>query len=585
MKCLNLFAYFLFVLAATFIGPICLYLVLPTRVGDIAYWIALNYTALALGYVLIDSIITVTRSLGRYCHKKKKVVWNYQQKKYQSMTQRDIDNISQESHDLGLQNNLSQPFGEFQFVMNRPTPTCMIIINMMKRDNYKLDLLINSLYGLHCVDNHLQIVFVCESNKTVSLLAGVKERFQQVKKQVHILFVGDVVCVNADHVKNGSVTDPAFDAGIKSDNELKSVAPHMPGVADFKDMIHESPTEAVNSVLEMIAPETIAEMVNRDVLGTNPIQAKVGVGILNANQYIERYSLSRALAILQKSTSDVIQGRCVICNNSGFLGSMIAIEYNVMYSMYYKGMQVSDDEIVVGSSNCWMTSKVLIDIYKRSVSDNVATHGAVATENVANRTDGQGGGSVQHNNQPKYGGSKEIDFSMHSLLSGYTSEYHSNIVVYESCPQNVSQLWSQRVAWAREWICTSGYALRTVSKSRKQNKLGWGTVYSILMTLFYKEVLFYPSSQSLPTLFISLLRAAYMYNIYVFFTSCSVQFILLIEIIVTGLHLRIDVDRIPPAEFQHISKWKYFIYILFQIFYGYFKFLAVIVAHMQEILE
>lgn len=472
-KILKTLIYFIFVLAATFSAPVIFYLSLENDPGTLIYYIAFNYTSIVLAYVILDSLVTVIRSLKRVYYKRRSLVWNYHEGKYQTLTNDDINQISSTSSDLGEVKHIG--LGIVGFTVSRPDPTCLMIIQVRAGDNLRQ--MMRWLNDLHSVPGML-----------------------------HVVVIGETL-----QIENGLLLETKVPITVLN-HDLNDGKTHL---------------------------RYVVEQIKAKILPTMRYSV-----VLNGNQSVERYSLTRALAILQKGETDIIQGRSIVSNNVGFLEQMIAIEYNLMYGLYYKGKEVSDEEIIVGSSNCWMRTNTLVDI-----SDRVP----------------QG---------------MKIDFSLLGPPMGHVSRYHSSVVIYETCPKTTRELWDQRVAWTQEWIKSARFAKRFLCCSQGvECEARW----DLGNMLFFKEVVYYPTSQTLPTLFVSLLRAAYMYNFFIFISSCAEQMRLVVEMCVMALHLYIDVDRSPPEGFKKIPRWKYLVFIIFRIFYGYFKFLAVIWGHVEEI--
>lgn len=270
------------------------------------------------------------------------------------------------------------------------------------------------------------------------------------------------------------------------------------------------------------------------------------VALLDANQKLEKYSLVRALEKLNTRPVDVLQSRCVIGDTRSFLGWTIGIEYDLLHSMQHKGGEVLRCDNVLGGGGYWTSTEIFLEL----------------------------------GFNPKMA-SDDIDFCLRAVMRGYKVVSSNNVIVYEPPAHNVATLWAQRVKWSKGWFQVARATFGSVFCSTASLAVRW----FILRLILYHEILYYPSAQVLPILLSSLVEAAYEYNFYIFLGSCVSQLILPVQLIIVYTQLKLDVDRISPETYARSNIWKYCVYVLLSPFYGYFKFLAIIVGHVCDLIE
>lgn len=182
------------------------------------------------------------------------------------------------------------------------------------------------------------------------------------------------------------------------------------------------------------------------------------IAMYDADHHPELWSWERAVYMFFKTECDVLQGRCVIRNNETFLERMVAVEYEMMYTLHQKGGQFLRGYGIFGGSNgFWLYEGVL---------EKIGMDESMLTE--------------------------DIDSNFRSLEDGLKVIYCDDVISYELTPPNISSWISQRLRWSQGWF---EVMFRHTWRILKCKNMTWRQRLWTLVYLPYRELSIYTMQQ------------------------------------------------------------------------------------------
>ncbi|MDY6936687.1 MAG: glycosyltransferase [Cyanobacteriota bacterium] len=169
-------------------------------------------------------------------------------------------------------------------------------------------------------------------------------------------------------------------------------------IRSFKVPNSSSKAENINYILQRITTQYVA--------------------IFDADHAPLSENFSKALYWLTNGY-DIVQGACLPLPNSP-LAQFLSVEFNQMYNINHLARPRLWGFAIFGGSNGYFKTKVLKQLYFDST---------MLTE--------------------------DIDLSLRALLSHVKIYFDRTIVSYERAPQNIKELWKQRVRWSQGWLQVS----------------------------------------------------------------------------------------------------------------------------------
>jgi hypothetical protein len=263
------------------------------------------------------------------------------------------------------------------------------------------------------------------------------------------------------------------------------------------------------------------------------------VGIFDADHHPELDTFCKAFGWLSNGF-DVVQGHCLVRNPlDSFVAKMVAVEFEMIYSVSHPGRATRDGFGIFGGSNGYWRTDLLKEI---------GMHGQMLTE--------------------------DIDSSMRTLRKGCKIASDPFIVSHELATSTWRQLWNQRLRWAQGWTQVSMKHFFPLLFSKHFNLR---QKFGVLMILFLREIYPWVSSQ-IPVLVV------YWYTF-----GYGVEWKRTIFLILSGWTAAIGpASTLISYHLSHltIKKWDwYLMYGVFSLFmYTEFKNVITRVGHMKQLM-
>lgn len=216
-------------------------------------------------------------------------------------------------------------------------------------------------------------------------------------------------------------------------------------------------------IAECMYSHSKAENVNYglDIVKEGIIDKPDIVAMYDADHQPELWSWERVVYMFTKTGCDLIQGRCVIRNNENFFAKMIAVEYELMYTLHQKGGGILRNYGIFGGSNGFWRYDLLAEI---GMDESMLT--------------------------------EDIDSNYRALELGTYILYCDDVISYELTPPNLKAWISQRLRWSQGWVeVTSRHTWRIL----KCNKMTWRQRLLSLIYLPWREISIYLMAQILPS--------------------------------------------------------------------------------------
>lgn len=299
---------------------------------------------------------------------------------------------------------------------------------------------------------------------------------------------------------------------------------------------------------ENVTSHSKAENVNYGLFlienGTLPLPDIVAM--YDADHQPELWSWERVVYTFAKTKCDVVQGRCVIRNNKTFFAKMIAVEYELMYTLHQKGGGFVRNYGIFGGSNGFWKYEVLAQI---KMDESMLT--------------------------------EDIDSNFRTLESGFKVIYSDDVISYELTPPSFSAWVSQRLRWSQGWFEVT---FRHTHRILKCSSLSWRQRLMSLIYLPFREINIYLMAQILPAFLIYL----FAYDGETVDTDLMVMTMLIKDIptwvntlIVAGCTIT-DADRWATPKYTPVGISGYLMFIFFSPFYLQALLIISMIAHCRH---
>ena len=270
------------------------------------------------------------------------------------------------------------------------------------------------------------------------------------------------------------------------------------------------------------------------------------VAMYDADHQPELWAWERAVYMFFKTSCHVIQGRCVIRNNENFFARMVAVEYELMYTLHQKGGQFIRNYGIFGGSNGFWLYEVLNDI---EMDQTMLT--------------------------------EDIDSNFRALEKDNKVIYCDDVISYELTPPNFSSWVSQRLRWSQGWF---EVMFRHTWRMLKCKNLTWQQRLATLIYLPYRELSIYLMAQIAPC------AAAYFLK---YGTDGIIWELILVSIIVkdvpvwintlmVGATISTDSHRWYNTAYKPIPFICYIQFIMFSPFYLQALLIISMISHCRH---
>lgn len=551
---LRISLYILYVFVALTVCPVVFYVAISAKELDKIYWFSFYFTSFTMVLAIFEGLARLTRSICFYCAHKRERVWNVELGRYQLVADPQLKLFNSiGSPTLLAKDNRGLPvasaFGDSVVVIRPPEATVTIIIPayLANESMVILDSLA-AVANMHYHGNMVNVILAYSDNlppsveeiKTSSVSATLKEA------AINSLIYGDSPAVTAVHL-GLSAGIPVLRPAVSQTAPTEKPWPQDILMRQLMAMQSTFIERGKRLILFPAAGcKTKGETINKvlSAIQKGEIPRTLYVGFLDADHMPEHYAMALAIAKLEKTGASILQGRCVIRNNECLLGSMVGVEYDLIYVLNQYGSDIMRGDSIFGGSNAWMRMDTLLSL-------------GLNTECL----------------------SDDVEFSVRATIQGYTITYDSDVISYEMAPLRWSDLLRQRIRWAQGWLqVTLEHSCRLLCSM----KMTCCARFFFLRLLLYREILFYAASQMVPVFFASIVRGTFNYNYYLLWGSVASLLLTPAQLLVTSMYLALEPDRIAPQYYRPLGFCNYFWFIPFSLFYNYLKFVLVVVAHVME---
>jgi cellulose synthase/poly-beta-1,6-N-acetylglucosamine synthase-like glycosyltransferase len=260
----------------------------------------------------------------------------------------------------------------------------------------------------------------------------------------------------------------------------------------------------------------------------------------------EQNSLIRAVYLMDKKGADVLQGRCIVYNNKSFLGSIVAVEFDMLYIIHHKGGELVRGMGFFGGSN---------GIWRYNAINQVRMDHNMLTE--------------------------DIDSSMRAIIDhGLRFIYSNSVVSYELCPTTLLSLIKQRIRWSQGWFQVT---LRHTCSLLASEHITLRNKVAFFIMLLYREIFYYPASQVIPLFIMSVIKNSYEQNQYLLISTILSFCILPLEVLTVNLNKKLDSEYISPGDYKDTNLWQQILFVFLAPLYDYLKFFIVVSSHILEL--
>lgn len=273
------------------------------------------------------------------------------------------------------------------------------------------------------------------------------------------------------------------------------------------------------------------------------------VGMYDADHQPELWAWERVAYMFLKTGCDVLQGRCVIRNNDNFFARIIAVEYELMYTLHQKGGQFLRGYGIFGGSNGFWIYEVL---------DEITMDESMLTE--------------------------DIDSNFRAMETGAKVIYADDVISYELTPPNFRGWVSQRVRWSQGWFEVTFKHTYNILKCRE---LTWRQRLLTLIYLPWREMSPYLMAQILPSfvIFVSIYGVEGIGWGSVLSSFLVKDLPIWMNTLMVGACISTDSHRWYNPMYKPVSFWSYIAFIMFSPVYLQALLLISMVAHCKHFMS
>ena len=270
------------------------------------------------------------------------------------------------------------------------------------------------------------------------------------------------------------------------------------------------------------------------------------VAMYDADHQPELWAWERVAYMFIKTGCDVLQGRCVIRNNKNFFARMIAVEYELMYTLHQKGGQFLRGYGIFGGSNGFWIYELL---------DEIEMDESMLTE--------------------------DIDSNFRAMESGAKVIYCDDVISYELTPPNFWAWVSQRLRWSQGWFEVT---FRHTTRIMKCRELTWRQKIFSMNYLPWRELGPYFMAQIFPAfvLYVSIYGVDGIGWGSVLGSFLVKDLPIWINTLMVGACISTDSHRWYNPIYKPVSFWSYIGFIMFSPFYLQALLLISMVAHAKH---
>lgn len=535
--CLRPALYTLYVFTVVLGAPVFLYwVVIPPEYLEFFYWVPFAFLVTTNLMIIIEGVLSIICCLYRYCRKRRYYVWNTGTGKYHIMYESDIREIIRyQPQTLVFPGSEPGPIDDHTIKISHDLPAMTIIVAAYLANERTI--IEDTLVAMGRINYPGTVnVVLAYNTKPFDGQSDLMGRLEHLQKRYPTDFNGKVLhIINCPGSRSKAENINNVVRLMKRTEEEKKGNETKTNGTDVKE-VHQR-TGSGDTLLESSEVEPVVPSVSF-------LQVPDFVAIYDADHHPEVNSLIKAIYLMKKKKADILQGRCVVLNNQGWLSSIVAVEFNLIYILHHKGGEIVRGMGFFGGSN---------GIWSYQALSEIQMDPTMLTE--------------------------DIDSSLRAIEAGYNIIYSTDVISYELAPTTVWALAKQRIRWAQGWFQVT---LRHTCRILACDHISCWNKMMFMMLLVYREIFYYAAAQVIPVFVVSVFKGTYAYNPYLLISTGLSVCILPISLLVINTYLQLDVDRITPASYMPVSCWDNIKYLLAYPFYQYFKFIISVLSHFLE---